>query len=85
VIEEGSHPPAQWLLPAARTTELGARLASWLDDLGPTLGGEHPAAASRVIDGCAGIRRAVEAAVRPEFSRAAWFQSPETWALRPPR
>ncbi|MDP6605699.1 MAG: hypothetical protein QF664_05520 [Dehalococcoidia bacterium] len=84
VIEEGSHPPAQWLLPAARTTELGARLASWLDDIGPALGGEQPAAA-RVIDGCAGIRRAVEAAVRPEFSRAAWFQSPDTWALRPPR
>lgn len=85
VLDEGSHPSAQWLLPAARTTELGQRLATWLDDIAPALGGEQPAAARRVIDGCAAVRRAVESAVRPEFSRAAWFQSPEMWALQPRR
>lgn len=85
VLDEGAHPPAQWLLPAARETELGQRLATWLDDIAPALSGEHPTAASRVIDGCADVRRAIDSAVRPQFSRADWFQSPETWALRPRR
>ena len=72
VLEEGAHPPSQWLGPAARETELGRRIASWLDDLPRALGGDE-AAARRVADGCEAVGATAEAALRPRFGTEGWF------------
>ncbi len=72
VLEEGVHPPPAWLLPAAGETELGGRIASWLDDLPRALGGDA-SAARRVADGCQSVSRAAEAVLRPRFGDAGWL------------
>ena len=84
VLEDGIHPPPQWLIDAAAETDLGARIASWLDDLPRALGGDE-VAGRRVVSGCEAVRRALDAALRPQFGTARWFQAPEAYALRPPR
>ena len=83
VLEDGTHPPAEWLLSAARETRLGKRIASWLDDLGPALGGDERAR-RWVADGAPGLLREVAAALRPEFGDREWLLDPERFALRPP-
>lgn len=72
VLEDGTHPPPAWLLPAAAETELGGRIASWLDDLPRALGGDA-AAARRVAGGGQAVSRAAEAALRPRFGDARWL------------
>lgn len=84
VLEEGNHPPAQWLLPAAAESELGKRMASWLADIA-RYGEDDRARAQRVINGCDGAWNAVQAVVRPLYGDTEWFLSPDVWALRPPR
>lgn len=81
VLEEGIHPPARWLLPAARETGLGGRIAPWLDDLPAAAGGDE-AAVRRVRDGCDAVLRAVTAALHPRFGGADWLLSPDASALR---
>ena len=83
VLEDGTHPPAEWLLPAARETRLGKRIASWLDDLGPALGGDERAQ-RWIADGAQGVLREAAAALRPEFGGREWLRDPERFALRPP-
>lgn len=82
VLEEGNHPPAQWLLPAAAETELGRRMASWLNDSARY---SDEDAARRAINGCEAAWNAVQAAVQPLYGTSAWYLSPDVWALRPPR
>jgi hypothetical protein len=72
VLEDGIHPPSEWLIPASAETELGGRIASWLDDLPLALGGDA-AAARRVAAGCQAVSRAAEAALRPRFGDARWL------------
>ena len=84
VLEEGIHPPTRWLLPAAARTDLGGRIASWLDDLPRALGGDA-AAAGRVADGCEAVSRAAEAALRLRLGGTSWLRSPRAAGLRPPR
>ena len=72
VLEDGSHPPAQWLRPAAGETDLGRRIASWLDDLPRALGGDE-AATRRVADGCEAVLATAEAVLRPRFGTEPWF------------
>jgi hypothetical protein len=82
VLDEGNHPPAQWLIPAAAETELGQRMAIWLTDATRY---SEPEAAQRVINGCHGAWIAIQAVVHPLYGSTAWFLSPDVWALRPPR
>ncbi len=84
VMEGGIHPPPQWLMAAAAETELGARIASWLDDLPRALGGDE-VAGRRVVAGGEAVRRALDAALRPHFGAERWFTAPEAYALRQPR
>ncbi len=83
-LDEGFYPPAEWLLPAARETQLGRRVASWLDDLPRALGGDD-AATRRVADGCDPVLRAVRDAVRVRMGADDWLWSPRASALRAPR
>lgn len=80
VLEEGIHPPARWLLPAARETDLGGRITSWLDDLPAAASGDE-AAARRVRDGCDAVLRAATSALHPRFGSADWLLSPEASTL----
>jgi hypothetical protein len=82
VLEEGNHPPAQWLLPAVAETDLGQRMASWLSDSAHY---SDEDSAKRMIDGCDAAWNAVQATVHPLYGSTAWFLSPDVWALRPPR
>lgn len=82
VLEEGNHPPAQWLFPTAVETELGQRMASWLSDSARY---SDEGAAQRTINGCEAAWHAVQAVVHPLYGSTAWFLSPDVWALRPPR
>jgi hypothetical protein len=84
VLAEGSHPPAEYLMPAARETPLGQRIASWVDDLGNAVIGE--ARAGRwVRESCTGVLREAETALRADYSGRDWFEDPEGYALRPGR
>ena len=84
VLEDGIHPPPQWLMAAVAETELGARITSWLHDLPRALGGDE-VAGRRVVSGGEAVRRAVDAVLRPHFGTARWFKAPEAYALRQPR
>jgi hypothetical protein len=84
VLEEGTHPPTEWLLPAARETRLGKRIASWLDDIVPAVAGDARAARWTRESG-AGVLREVAAVLRTEFAGRDWLRDPETYALRPSR
>ncbi len=83
-LDEGVYPPAEWLLPAARQTQLGRRIVSWLDDLPHALGGDD-AATRRVADGCEPVLKTVREAVRLRLGAADWLRSPRASALRAPR
>ena len=83
-LDEGVYPPVEWLIPAARQTQLGRRIASWLDDLPRALGGDATAT-RRVADGCEPVLKAVKEAVRVRMGTADWLRSPRASALRAPR
>ena len=83
-LDEGIHPPTAWLLPAARETQLGRRVASWLDDLPRALGGDD-AATRRVADGCEPVLAVVRETVRLRVGAGDWLWSPRASALRAPR
>lgn len=84
VLEEGAHPPTEWLLPAARETRLGKRIVPWLDDVVPAVAGDARAARWTRESG-AGVLREVAAALHNEFAGRDWLRDPETYALRPSR
>lgn len=84
VMEVGSHPPAEWLIPEARTTHLGKRVASWLDDLAPAIGGEERAA-RWIRDSGPGVLRELVAVLRAEFAGRPWLDDPQAQAIRPGR
>lgn len=84
VLEEGTHPPTEWLLPAARATRLGRRIAPWLDDVVPAVSGDTRAAQWTRESG-AGVLREVAGALHAEFAGRDWLRDPETYALRPSR
>ena len=84
VLAEGSHPPAEYLMAAARQTPLGQRIASWLDDLPAAVSGEARAA-RWIRESCNGVLREAESALRAEYSGRDWLEDPEAYALRPGR
>jgi hypothetical protein len=84
VLDEGAHPPTEWLLPAARETRLGRRLAAWFDDLVPAAGGD-PRAARWIAESGGGVLRELTAALRADFADREWLQHPLEQALRPGR
>jgi hypothetical protein len=84
VMDAGSHPPAEWLAPAARATRLGARIASWLDDLPAAIGGDARAA-RWIRDSGQGVLREVVTLLRPEFAGREWLDDPLGQAIRPGR
>lgn len=84
VLDGGSHPPTEWLLPAARETALGKRLASWLDDVPTAVAGE-PRAARWIRESGAGVLREAAAALRAEFAGRDWLDDPIAQTVRPAR
>ncbi len=84
VLDDGSHPPPEWLAPAARETRLGKRIAPWLDDLGPAAGGDDRAA-GWIREASMGVLREAASVLQVEFAGRDWFTDPESYALRTPR
>lgn len=84
VLEDGTHPPAEYLALAARETRLGKRAGSWLDDLAAAIGGEARAA-RWVRESGPGVLREAATALHAEFGGRDWLRDPETYALRPNR
>ena len=84
VLSDGCHPPAEYLLAAARETPLGQRIASWLDDL-PAAASGDPRAARWIRESCTGVLREAEQALRAEYAGRDWLDDPEAYALRPAR
>jgi hypothetical protein len=72
------------LIPAARATHLGSRIASWLDDLAPAVGGDERAA-RWIRDSGQGVLREVVAMLRVEFSGRDWLDDPMAQTIRPAR
>jgi hypothetical protein len=81
VLEEGSHPPPDWLVPAARETQLGRRMAAWLDDLGAAAAGDARAA-RWVRESGSGVLREAASALHAEFGGRDWLRDPEAHSLR---
>lgn len=84
VLEAGSHPPAEWLVPEARATHLGKRVSSWLDDLVPAISGDERAA-RWIRETGPGVLRELVAALRAEFAGRAWLDDPQAQSIRPGR
>jgi hypothetical protein len=84
VLAEGSHPPVEFLMQAARLTPLGQRIGSWLDDLGGAVAGDARAA-RWIRESGTGVLRAAETALRSEYSGRDWLEDPDAFALRPGR
>ncbi|MPZ99077.1 MAG: hypothetical protein GEU80_07005 [Dehalococcoidia bacterium] len=84
VVEDGTHPPLEWLLPAARETRVGRRVASWLDDLGASFGGDE-AATRRVAAAREQVLREVETVLGEHWGDRPWVRAPEAAALRAAR
>ncbi|MBX7111393.1 MAG: hypothetical protein K1X87_06045 [Dehalococcoidia bacterium] len=84
VLEGGSHPPAEWLLAAARETTLGRRLASWLDDVPSAVSGDQRPA-RWIRDSGAGVLREAAAALRAEFAGRDWLDDPIAQTIRAAR
>ncbi|MEZ4503401.1 MAG: hypothetical protein R3C39_12305 [Dehalococcoidia bacterium] len=83
-MDEGCHPPLQWLGEAARRTVLGPRLSNWLDDLPRAVAGDE-AAQRRVLAARAGVRRSVVELLRQHLGTFDWLTAPEAYLLRAPR
>ncbi|MGE0135543.1 MAG: hypothetical protein AB7L91_07940 [Dehalococcoidia bacterium] len=84
VLDGGSHPPAEWLLAAARETALGKRVASWLDDVPSAFAGE-PRAAKWIRDSGGGVLREAATALRAEFAGRDWLDDPIAQTVRAAR
>lgn len=84
VLDRGMHPPPEWLLPAARETELGGRLESWFDDLRPAMAGD-PRAGRWIVDAADGVLREAQQALHHTFGDRDWLRDPDSFAMRPPR
>lgn len=81
VLDEGSHPPAEWLLAAARETALGKRLSSWLDDVPRAIAGEARAA-RWIRESGSGVLREATSALRAEFAGRDWLDDPIAQTIR---
>jgi len=84
VIDEGSHPPIDWLAAVARETEIGRAIQRWLNDL-RSASARDDAALRRVSSGADSVRRVVADALKLRFGAADWLTSPDTYIFRPPR
>jgi len=82
--DEGDHPTVDLLLPVARQTRIGRRLASWLDDLGAAVAGDAPAT-RRVAAAAEQVLREVAAVLGELYRDRPWLREPEAYALRAPR
>ena len=71
VLEDGAHPSIEWLLPAARDTTLGRRIAPWLNGFGAGVAAEVLSEVARVL--------------RTDFSDKEWLKETDSYTLRPPR
>ena len=80
LLEDGAHPPAEWLLEACRETSLGRRLRPWLD----RLAGDEEARAG-ALRSTGAVLGEVQAALRPLFGDRDWVMHPQQAALRLPR
>ena len=84
VLDEGSHPPIDWLGAVARGTALGRPIQPWLTDLRLATARDE-AALRRVAVGAETVRRVVSEALKLRFAAPDWLMAPETYVFRPPR
>ena len=84
VFDEGDHPTPDLLLPAARQTRIGRRIATWLDDLAAALC-DDAAATRRVGAAAEQVLREVTGVLGELYRDRAWLREPEAYALRPSR
>ena len=80
LLEEGSYPPPEWVLPAARATERNRWLRPWLD----SLTGDKAALRAAAL-AAPDVLRELTAALRTHFAGRPWLQDPERYTLRTPR
>jgi hypothetical protein len=84
VFDSGDHPPTEFLFAEAKTTRIGRRLTSWLDDFAPALGGDE-VAARRVTAARDQVQREIAAVLAERYGDRPWLRDPEAFALRTPR
>jgi hypothetical protein len=82
--DEGDHPTVDLLLPAARRTRIGRRVATWLDDLAAALAGDA-AATRRVLAAADQVLREVSGVLGENYRDRPWLRDPEAFALRAAR
>jgi hypothetical protein len=70
ILEEGAHPSIEWLLPAARETALGRRIAPWFDGFAAGVAAEVLSEVTKVL--------------RADFPDKEWIKETASYVLRPP-
>lgn len=83
-VDDGAYPATEWLLPAARPTRIGKRIASWLDGVTPALGGDA-AVARRVASSADQVLAEVQDVLAERYRGRPWLTAPEIFTLRTPR
>jgi hypothetical protein len=84
LFDGGLHAPVAWLEADARATELGTRLASWLDNLRAAAAGDE--AARRRAEGATElVLRTLAEPIRQRLGAVPWLSDPTAYVLRPPR
>ena len=83
-VDDGAYPATEWLLPAARPTRIGKRIASWLDGVVPAFGGDE-AAARRVASSADQVLAEVQEVLAERHRSRPWLAAPEVFTLRTPR
>jgi hypothetical protein len=82
--DDGAYPLTEYLRAAAAETRIGRRVAPWLDDFGPAIGGDE-AATRRVLGSREQALAEVRAVLGERFRARPWLTDPEAYALRAPR
>ena len=81
LVDEGSHPPAEFLRAAASSTRIGQRLDAWLDDVSAGFTGDE-AAGRRAINASAQVLEEVRNVLHDRFADKEWLQHPTEYQLR---
>lgn len=82
--DDGNYSPAEFLLPAAAETRIGKRLAPWIADFVPALGGDE-AAVRRVLGSRDQAMAEIAAVLGERFRDRPWLRDPDAYAFRTPR
>jgi hypothetical protein len=81
LLDEGAYPAVDELRAIGRTTRIGLRIASWLDDLGAGVGGDE-AAARRTLHAAPQVLIETRTILAERYRDRDWLRDPTAYEMR---